>query len=157
MKSAEPAAEILEARAFLRSKIIERAIQEGAPLTPLEIDFLDSDHLPNEREINDRFNKQHDFQEYIERLGGLLRRARDNDAGSDPDAHAKYEKLALSLETSDEDLVLFSIAVIGLADPKGRLFGLPHWAITLFVLFLMGVVGYYSARWQGLNFWGLFR
>jgi hypothetical protein len=153
VKSLEPSAEVLEAREFLRSRILERAVHEGSPLSQLEVDYLDSDHLPNEREIMERFEREFEFQGYIEYIGGLLRRARENDAGTDPEAADKYEAMAKRLESSPQDFILFSCAVMGLSDLKPSL----KWPWVAVILFLAALAAYYSLKWQGFGWRSLFQ
>ena len=153
MNPLESSAEILEAREFLRSRILQRAIDEGSPLSPLEVDYLDSDHLPNEREIMDRFDREFEFQGYMEHIGGLLRRAREAESATKPEVFAQYEAMAERLEYSTGDFILFSCAVMGLADPGAA----PVWPWIVVVLLLAVVVAYYSVNWQGLSWRGLFR
>lgn len=153
MNPLEPSAEILEAREFLRSRILRRAIEEGSPLSQLEVDYLDSDHLPNEREIMERFDREFEFQGYMEHIGGLLRRAREAESAVKPEVFAQYEAMAKRLEGSTSDFILYSCAVMGLAERRE----MPVWPWVAVILLLAVVVAYYSVMWQGLSWRGLFR
>jgi hypothetical protein len=146
VKLPQPSPGILEAREFLRSRILQRAIDEGEALAPLEVEYLDSDHLSNEREIMERFDGEYEFEGYVAHIGGLLRRARDADAESDPGAPAKYEAMAQRLNQSHEDFILYSCAVIGLTEPKT----MPAWPWLAVILIVAAIAAYYLAKTRGL-------
>jgi len=142
----ETTPEILEAREFLRSRILQQAKHEGHPLSQLEIDYLDSDHLPNEREIMERFEAEYEFQGFLEHIGGLLRRAREMESAADPEARKKYQEMATRLSGSLDDFILFSAAVMGLSEPKRFLL----WPWVAAILFLAAIAAYYSAKLENL-------
>ena len=113
---------ILEARSLIRARIDRQAIAEGRPLTELESRMLDSERLSKGegRKAMDEVEKEYGWQDFMERISGLLSRAIDEDVKKDPSVSRRFDELVHQLESSAEDFTLWACCVPAIRGYKAR-------------------------------------
>lgn len=104
---------ILEARNTIRARIEKQALSEGSPLTELEMRMLDSDRMDRDRarQAMDEVEKIYGWQEFMDRISGLLTHAIEHDTAADPTARGRFDGLVHRLESSKDDFTLWACCV----------------------------------------------
>ncbi len=132
-------ATVLQAREFLRSRIIARAQVEGAPLSELELRYLDNTQIEDKSEwkqLEKEFARIDNPLAFQERMAGYLRRAYEADLLFNPTIRNYYLAAVDALKESWPDSELWAIAVPALAERDGS--DIPSkWWIIVAILFVL--------------------
>jgi hypothetical protein len=107
---------------WLVNRIVTRAVKEGAPLTPLQIQQFDSDAMSKEqcRKFKKEFEKENEWLQFFNRTGCLLRNAIAEDAANDPAARSRYDTMVHELEDRHESFTLWACCVPAIPGYKSR-------------------------------------
>jgi hypothetical protein len=113
-------AEKLDIHQILVNRIVRRAIAEGIPLTPVQIQQFDSDTMSKGqyKKFRNEFECESDWQGFLERISGLLHNAIAEDAANDPGAPARYDEMVHQLEDRPESFTLWACCVPAISGYK---------------------------------------
>lgn len=125
---------------LLVNRIVTRAVVEGAPITPIQIQQFESDAMSKEqrRAFSKEFDRENDWQEFLDRIGSLLRRAIAEDAEKDPQAPDRYDAMVHQLEDRPESFTLWACCVPAISGYKSK----TRWQLTdvVVLLFVLAVI-----------------
>jgi len=124
----------------LVNRIAARAVAEGSPLTPLELEMFESDSLPRKqaREFSRKFDRENNWQGFLDRVSGLLRNAIAEDTGKDPEAPHRYDAMVHEIEERRESFTLWACCVPAIPHYKSDQG--PMWARIALCVFLLLIV-----------------
>ena len=110
----------LQAHYALVNRMVARAGVEGYPLSSLELQQFDSDHMSKEeyQRFSDEFERQFDWQGFLDRTSGILQRAIAEDAQKDPLAPNRYNEMVRKLEGRKESFTLWACCVPAISGYK---------------------------------------
>ena len=97
-----------DAKEFFVGHVLAQAVMESAPLADDEEYMLwfSADDGEHNDELISRFERERDAAEYEQRIGGLLRRARERTGSDDPEASAMWKDGYDVLRRGDHYLVV---------------------------------------------------
>jgi hypothetical protein len=135
-------AEALRIHQFLVNRIATRAQLEGTPLTPLELRQFESERMSKDEywEFDKEFGGVDAWQPFLEKVGGLLRRAIEEDAVNDPTASAHYEALVHDLENDEHSFTLWACCVPAISGYKSV--HQYEWRSIAILLAILAVIAY---------------
>ena len=110
-------AQFLQIHEELVNRIAARARFEGSPLTPLELQQFDSDRMSKGEyhKFDEEFQQRYAWQDFLDRMSGLLRRAIAEDELKDPTAGQRYSEKVHLLEGAPESFTLWACCVPALS------------------------------------------
>ena len=138
----EYSAEAVRIHQFLVNRIATRAQSEGTPLTSIEMKQFESQRMSKDeaRKFDKEFGGIDAWQPFLNRVSGLLKRAIEDDAASDPTAPARYEAMVHDLEDRWESFSLWACCVPAISGYRSR--GQPTWLGIAVVLAVLAVIAY---------------
>jgi len=138
----EYSAEAVRIHQFLVNRIATRAQSEGTPLTSIEMKQFESQRMSKDeaRKFDKEFGGIDAWQPFLNRVSGLLKRAIEEDAASDPTAPARYEAMVHDLEDRWESFSLWACCVPAISGYRSR--GQPTWLGIAVVLAVLAVIAY---------------
>jgi hypothetical protein len=109
----EYSAEAVRIHEFLVNRIAARAQAEGTPLPSSEMEQFESQRMSKDesRRFHKDFGGMGAWQPFLDKISGLLKRAIEEDAVSDPTAPARYEAMVHDLEDRWESFSLWACCV----------------------------------------------
>ena len=139
----EYSAEALRIHEFLVNRIATRAQSEGTPLTEIELQEFESQRMSRDeaRKLGKEFGGIDAWQPFLNKISGLLKRAIEQDAASDPTAPARYEAMVHDLEDRWESFSLWACCVPAISGYKSKhKLGLVEVGVLLAVLGLIAFI-----------------
>jgi hypothetical protein len=114
------AAEKLAIQQKLVNRIVARAVAEGKPLTSIQTRQFETDSMSKEEywKFDEEFKPENEWQDFMDRISGLLRSAIAEDAANDPDAPARYDAMVHKLEDRPESFTLWACCVPAISGYK---------------------------------------
>ena len=138
----EYSAEAVRIHQFLVNRIAARAQAEGTPLTEMEMKQFEAQRMPKDeaRRLEEEFGGIDAWQPFLDKISGLLRRAIEEDAASDPEAPARYDAMVHDLEDRWESFSLWACCVPAISGYKSK--GRPTLVGMAVVLAVLAVIAY---------------
>jgi hypothetical protein len=138
----EYSAEAIEAHQFLVNRIATRARSEGTPLTEIELKEFESQRMSKDeaRRLDKEFGGIDAWQPFIDKISGLLKRAIEEDAASDPAAPARYEEMVHGLENRWESFSLWACCVPAISGYKSQ--HQSKWVVGVVAVAVLAVIAY---------------
>jgi hypothetical protein len=140
-----PSEAIYDVEAFrihqlLVSRIAGRAQSEGTPLSSLDLRQFESERMSKEeyRAFDKEFGGVEAWQPSLDRISGLLRRAIEEDAASDPSARERYEVMVHDLEQHQGSFTLWACCVPAISGYKSS--HRPSLTDVIVLLFVVAVI-----------------
>ena len=109
-------------------------------MTPIQIQELESGVTSKEdgRKISEEFDRENEWQEFLNRINGLLRNAIAEDGANDPEAPARYDGMVHPLEGRRESFTLWACCVPAIPGYKSA--GSRHWLTIVVQLLILAVI-----------------
>jgi hypothetical protein len=135
-------AEKIRIHQYLVNRIISRAQIEGTPLKPIEIQQFESDRMLKDeyRKFDKEFTRETNWQDFLDRISGILRRAIAEDAANDPTIPAQYKEMVNKLEDCDASFTLWACCVPALSEDWSKLSWKVH-GVALLIVVLAVIFG----------------
>ena len=145
MKPESPQPESAEAvgiHQLIVHRIATRAQAEGSPLTPLELRQFDSGQMSRDeyRKFDKEFGGVDAWQPFLDKISGLLKRAIEEDAASDPTAPGRYDAMVHKLEDRPESFTLWACCVPAISRYKSQ--GKPRFTDRVVLVVILAVIAY---------------
>jgi hypothetical protein len=136
----------LAARDFFVSRIVRQAQQEGSPLTPVQLEFLENGGTFSRQEESEFDKENPEYLKFIEWVTALASRAMAGEICRDPEAGRKYGAALEELDKAESGSPLW-FAVVPAVHPPEQQSGVRFvWVIVAGILLVGWAIGFYLTK-----------
>jgi hypothetical protein len=136
----------MEIHQRLVNRIMARAVAEGVPLTPIQIQQFESDGMSKEerKAFQKEFERENEWMEFFKRVVELMKNAIAEDAATDPGAPARYDAVVHELEDDDDSFTLWACCVPAIPGYKSNEGS--QWPMLIVLIAVLAVIVYLLLR-----------